>query len=329
MNTGFIITAITVSYCAVLALGQEDDVGTAWLKYQTDFPGNGARQTMAEILIRIENFAKVDAMIEKHNQNSHATFKMDHNKFSTMDDDEKKLYTGLRLPMDVNNSGGLALIGRSSGQLPDSLDYRNHNCMPAVKDQGQCGSCWAFAAITPLEFARCKKTNESVLLSEQQLVDCDPSNLGCSGGWYSSAWNYLQNGSAKESFYPYTGQDMTCKFKTCMNRVKVASSGFLERNNPVSMQMALQLYGPISVAFTVTDSFYAYRSGIYNDPACDNKGVNHAVVVVGWGTQNEMDYWIVRNSWGNAWGDSGYFLMQRGVNKCNIENFAAAITSII
>ncbi|EFX78291.1 hypothetical protein DAPPUDRAFT_320635 [Daphnia pulex] len=218
--------------------------------------------------------------------------------------------------------------------LPTSLDYRTHACLAPVKNQGQCGSCWAFSAIAPLEFARCKKYGSLVTLSEQQLVDCDPYDKGCNGGWYTNAWYYIKNGalgSAKQSLYTYTATKNTCAFTSSMIGAKIASYGDLPALNSANMQAVLQAYGPLAVAITVVNSFYSYAGGVYNDVACDNPtiGVNHGVVVVGWGTANGIDYWIVRNSWGPGWGQAGYVFIQRGVNKCKIEENPAVITAVV
>ncbi|EFX61853.1 hypothetical protein DAPPUDRAFT_8167, partial [Daphnia pulex] len=181
------------------------------------------------------------------------------------------------------------------------LDYRGNACLSPVKNQAACGSCWAFSAITPLEFARCKKYGSLLALSEQQLVDCEPYDYGCGGGWYTNAWYYLQNvagGSAKQSLYTYTATTNTCKFTSSMIGVKISSYTNLATLNAANMQLAVQTYGPISVAIAVVNSFFSYASGVFTDTTCDNVGVNHAVVIVGWGvTTTGIPYWIVRNSW--------------------------------
>ncbi|EFX78293.1 hypothetical protein DAPPUDRAFT_305242 [Daphnia pulex] len=214
-------------------------------------------------------------------------------------------------------------------QLPTSLDYRTHACLAAVKNQGQCGNGWAYSAIGSLEFAWCKKYGTPVVLSEQQLVDFDTYDYGCNGGWYINAWNYLKNvagGSIQQSLYSYTAKKNTLKFASSKTRANVGSYGNLPKLNAPNMQAALKTYGPISVAIAVTDSFANYASGVYTDTACGNV-VDHAVVVVGYGKLNVIDYWIVRNSWGTGWGQSGYGFIQRGVNLCHIEEHAAFVTA--
>ncbi|XP_057381189.1 uncharacterized protein LOC130703753 [Daphnia carinata] len=325
----FVALALLVACCVIQgASSYEDDVEAAWETYQAHHP-HKADASPQEIAKRKGNFAKAHDMIMKHNKNKDATFQMEHNKFSAMDDDEKKQYNGARPPPHHEGSRLLNIDDLATRQLPSSLDYRTDTCLAVVKNQGSCGSCWAFTAIAPLEFANCKKTGTPVVLSEQQLVDCDPYDSGCNGGWYTNAWYYIQNGSAKQSLYTYTATKNTCKYTSAMLGATVSSYGYVTSNSSASMQSALQKYGPLAVAITVVNSFNLYKSGVYTDPACDNLGVNHGVVVVGWGTLNGIGYWIVRNSWGASWGSSGYILIQRGVNKCGIELYPAAIVSVL
>ncbi|KAI9552850.1 hypothetical protein GHT06_020733 [Daphnia sinensis] len=327
----FVALALLVACCAIQAApSYDDDVEAAWEKFQAHHP-HKADATPQEIAKRKGNFAKTHAMIEKHNKNKDATFQMEHNKFSAMDDDEKKQYNGARPPPHHDGSRFLNDddLAVSMRQLPASLDYRTDVCLASVKNQGSCGSCWAFTAISPLEFAQCKKSGTPVVLSEQQLVDCDTSNGDCNGGWYTTAWNYLKNGCAQQSLYTYTATKNTCKYTSAMSASKVSSYGYVTSNSTAFMQAALQKYGPLAVAITVVDSLFSYKSGVYSDPTCVNRGVNHGVVVVGYGDLYGTPHWIVRNSWGSNWGSSGYVLMQRGVNMCNIELYPAAIVTVV
>ncbi|XP_046656745.1 ervatamin-B-like [Daphnia pulicaria] len=324
---GYVALALVAIFCIVHVQGLSDDVEAAWEQFQAHHPSNTKSHTDAAK--RKGNFVKTHEMIQRHNKNKNAAYQLEHNDFSVMDEAEKKLYTGAVAP-----SGSRFLIADqqlddSMRQIPTSLDYRTNTCLAPVKNQGSCGSCWAFTAITPLEFAQCKKSGSRVILSEQQLVDCDPNNGGCNGGWYTTAWNYLRGGSARQSAYSYTAVKGTCKFSTSTIGSTVATYGGVTSKSPSAMQAALVRYGPLSVAITVINSFYSYKSGVYTDAACDNKGVNHGVVVVGWGNLSGTDYWIVRNSWGSGWGSAGYILMQRGVNKCSIETYPAAVASVV
>ncbi|EFX87400.1 hypothetical protein DAPPUDRAFT_312328 [Daphnia pulex] len=278
---------------------------------------------------RKELFRARDKQIKKHNSEKAGTFRKEHNQFSDLWPLELRSYLGVNATAvpSLKFMRSVSVDLQSRAAPPASFDLRYDSCLPAIKNQGQCGSCWSFTSIAPLEFSKCKKAKVTTVLSEQHLVDCDTTNGGCNGGWYVTAWTYLKKagGSAKQTLYNYTAKKNTCRFTTAMIAAKVSSFGYVQSNNATAMQLALQQYGPLAVAITVVPSFYSYASGVYDDNACDGQAVNHAVVLVGWGNLNGVDYWIVRNSWGTNWGLSGYFFMKRGVNKCGIETYPAFV----
>ncbi|XP_046647089.1 ervatamin-B-like [Daphnia pulicaria] len=324
----------------IASIKGQSEATAEWKEYKTKNSKNynekidGGKQEK----MRKQFFLNKDAKIKKHNSGN-SPFKMAHNKFSDRTEEELNQLLGTVLP--PLTSKPRSLISKSDDhndrkaiRIAASLDYRNHRCLAAVKNQRLCGSCWAFSAIAPLEFSKCLKTKRAVVLSEQQLVDCDTAstNMGCNGGWYAVAWEHLQKvgGSAREALYPYTAKKNTCNFCSkcaCKIGAKVSSFDYVESKNATEMQIALTKYGPLAVAITVVGSFYSYSSGVYDDPACDGKDVNHGVVVVGWGVLNSMNYWIVRNTWGTSWGIGGYILMKRGVNKCSVETYPAYVVA--
>jgi cathepsin H len=162
--------------------------------------------------------------------------------------------------------------------------------------------------------------------SEQQLVDCAGAfdNDGCDGGLPSHAFEYIKyaGGLTTEAQYPYMAVDQNCKYTPAMKSVGVVGGSVNISLSEGDLQIALFQHGPISVAFDVMDDFEDYESGIYASSTCPNGAmdVNHAVVAVGWGTDEGVDYWIIKNSWSTNWGENGYFRMQRGVNMCGIVN---------
>ncbi|MCJ8736601.1 hypothetical protein PDJAM_G00014440 [Pangasius djambal] len=213
--------------------------------------------------------------------------------------------------------------------LPDTVDWREKGYVTEVKDQRDCGSCWAFSATGSLEGQTFRKTGKLVSLSEQQLVDCSMKygNMGCEGGWMNWAFQYIidNNGIDTEESYPYEASDMPCRFNpatvgaTCTGYVDIKSG------DEKALQEAVATIGPISVAIDAGHvSFMFYESGIYDEPDCSNTMMDHGVLIVGYGTEDGKDYWLVKNSWGLGWGDKGYIKMSRNKNnQCGIARNAS------
>ncbi|XP_046647113.1 zingipain-2-like isoform X1 [Daphnia pulicaria] len=327
MKLFFVLAALAMAVSVVNGYSDDDAWKDYKKKHKLDYniAGDDGRRDG----LRKKIFLAQRERINKHNSESN-NYLQALSEFSVMTAWEKKQFLGIdssRVP-SAEFLKSIPVFNSQNRKLPPNLDYRDDTCMPEVKNQGGCGSCWAFAAMTPLEFSQCKANGKLVDLSEQQLVSCDSVSSGCNGGWYVSAYNYLQNsgGSANETLYPYTAQTGVCQFQTSTVETKVSTYGYIQSQNATAMQAALQQYGPIAVALNVVDSFYGYGSGVYDDKACDGVYmINHAVVIVGWGKLKGVDYWIVRNSWGPGWGANGYILIERGVNKCLIELYPAYV----
>lgn len=179
--------------------------------------------------------------------------------------------------------------------------------MSPIQDQGQCGSCWAFSSVSALESDYCIANGTLYKLSEQQLVDCVKLCFGCNGGNASLAFNYYQNHYAEsETAYPYTAKTGACNYNSAAATV-VKTTGWtnVTANSPDSMKSALA-NNPLSVAIQANQLvFQMYSSGVFTDTSCGTQ-LDHATNVVGWGTTGTMEYWIMRNSWGTAWGMQGY-----------------------
>jgi len=210
--------------------------------------------------------------------------------------------------------------------VPAHWDWRDFGVVTPVKNQGKCGSCWTFSTVGALESHFMKKYGQFRNLSEQQLVDCAGAfdNYGCNGGLPSHAFEYIkyQGGIATEADYPYQAQTLSCRLQPQMMSVGVVGGSYNISLNEDDLRNNLFMAGPVSIAFEVIAGFRDYKSGVYSDPACKNgpMDVNHAVLAVGYGTENNVDYWVIKNSWGAAWGDNGYFKMQRNVNMCGVQN---------
>lgn len=212
-------------------------------------------------------------------------------------------------------------------ELPDHVDWRIKGIVTPVKDQGHCGSCWAFATVAALEGQQALATKKLISLSEQNLVDCSKSegNHGCGGGYPERAYQYIIDncGIDTEMSYPYDGDDETCAYKKGHLGATMTSYVNITAGDEMALKKAVATIGPISVAIDATSDFMAYSDGIYDSDDCGSslRKLNHAVTVVGYGTDGAsgQDYWIVKNSWGSAWGQKGYIQMSRNKNnQCGI-----------
>ncbi|CAH4011875.1 unnamed protein product [Pieris brassicae] len=231
-----------------------------------------------------------------------------------------KYATGLNGTGDPKCSSSISQVN-SSIIAPDSFDWRTENVVSRVKDQQICGSCWAFAATGAVESQYAIKHKTIQEVSEQQLVDCDQRSSGCGGT--NSLDNpflyFIENGAMSEKDYPYESKHHTkCRFEK--EKVKVTVKGC--RNLDVGrdeekLKKLLHQNGPTTIALDATP-LSKYINGIVKSSECKSKTINHAVLLVGYGTENGIPYWIVKNSWGPAWGEDGYVRIERGVNCINM-----------
>ncbi|XP_028675287.2 procathepsin L-like isoform X1 [Erpetoichthys calabaricus] len=213
--------------------------------------------------------------------------------------------------------------------LPASVDWRKKGYVTDIKNQKDCGSCWAFSATGALEGQHFKRTKTLVSLSEQQLVDCSSNygNYGCNGGLMVNAFKYIKEngGIDTEESYPYKARDGKCRFNPQTIGAKCSGYKNIKSRSEKGLQQAVATVGPISVAIDAGQmSFQLYKRGIYNEPDCSSTDLNHGVLAVGYGTEKGHDYWLVKNSWGLRWGNKGYIQMSRNKkNQCGIATDAS------
>ena len=199
-------------------------------------------------------------------------------------------------------------------ELPSSFDWSISDAVTPIKNQGNCGSCWAFSTTGALEGLNYVVNKDSTPLSEQQLVDCSKLNSGCGGGYMPLAFQYAATtGICSEKDYPYVSGDGSSE--KCISCDPVFTPGGCKRVQP-SNETALQhaVYRqPVSIALEASSvPFRFYSGGVLDDARC-GKSLNHGVLLVGWGELDGKEYWKVKNSWGEDWGDDGYILLARGI----------------
>jgi cathepsin L len=217
------------------------------------------------------------------------------------------------------HQSGTATPKRARVAAPDSWDWRTQGVVQVVKDQAQCGSCWAFAAIAAAE---CNiAIHETILysLSEQNLVDCVTACSGCNGGLAADAYSYVvlhQGGHFNtEAKYPYTARDGTCAYDQPSWVGTIAGYIPIDIGSESALLDEVYTTGPAAVSIDASqNSFQLYSGGIYDEPKCRNDWHDHGVCVVGYGTEGVNAYWIVKKSWGAEWGEQGYIRMSRNKN---------------
>jgi len=334
MRKGFASIAIVgVAACiAVYALTQQPQSSSLYTALSADdmeflkFVSLHGKSygTKEEFEFRSQIFKKTLANLATENSNSENTFRVALNKFADWTPSELKRILSYR-PLGKNTK----VAPLTNVQLPTSVDWRDKNAVNTVRDQGQCGSCWAFSAVGAMEsraFIRAIDKHGLLQLSEQQLVDCaggSYGNEGCNGGDMGAAFQYAQDyGMMNRTDYPYTAQDGTCVYDANkVTKVKPSGNTAVTPNSAIALKTAIA-DGPVSVAIEAdTFVFQFYSGGILNSAQCGTD-LDHGVVAIGYGVDpTKGEYYIVRNSWGGSWGMRGYIniAIKDGQGICGIQ----------
>ncbi|XP_056402028.1 cathepsin K-like isoform X2 [Hyla sarda] len=309
----------------------DDTLDSEWEQWKRTYQKqyNGKFDEAMRRLIWEKNFKFIINHNMEFSQGLH-TYELAMNQLGDMTSEEvARTMTGLKVPPQNRSGNYTAALEDEdeTGALPQSIDYRKKGYVTPIRNQGSCGSCWAFSSVGALEGQLKKTTGKLIVLSPQNLVDCVKENDGCGGGYMTNAFQYVRDnkGIDSEEAYPYVGEDQTCNYTTAGKAAKCKSYKEVMKGDEKALKKAVGTVGPVSVGIDATlSTFQFYSKGVYYDKNCDAEDINHAVLVVGYGVQKKAKYWIVKNSWGDTWGNKGYILMARDKgNACGIANLAS------
>jgi C1A family cysteine protease len=270
---------------------------------------NKRYENLEEMSNRFNIFKNNLKTIISHNIDSSNNYTLGVNQFSDLTEEEFKIRISRPFKLEKTTC---STFKNTNDNVPNSWDWRSNGKVSSVRDQGQCGSCYSFSTMSALESVWAIKNNILYDISEQQIVDCAGlkyGDLGCNGGSIDNTFKYtVDNKMCLEKDYPYTAKDGTCH--SCNGYVSSISCSNVPSKNQVALKEAV-FKQPVSVAIEAdTKYFQSYSSGILDDVKCGTN-LDHAVVIVGYGSENGKDYWIVRNSWSSSWGENGYIRILR------------------
>jgi len=266
-------------------------------------------------------------------------------QFSDMTQEEFGFFLNKKMAESANVTWSVAQP-KKMGSEPTSFDWRDEGAVTPVKNQAQCGSCWAFSATETVESQYIIGGNNMTILSVQTTVSCDTTDAGCGGGWYYTAWmDYMEpnGGITTQSVYPYADSTKIGNAPACDSSLEsqvvsgTAPSSYSWATTPCSsvkcgsqdedtLKANLVEYGPISIACDAS-AWSSYTGGVLTSSSCSSSSLklDHAIQLVGYNADASTPYWIVRNSWGSSWGEDGYIYLEMDTNTCGLADKAAMV----
>jgi cathepsin F len=307
-----------------------------WQKDHPHIKFPNAKETELRYKVFTHNIQRVKELNAQH----HPRTKFMLNKFAHLSEQEfNNIFFKSKIPQDFKYDAKVhEMLPEVSddviANLPDSYDWRQHNppVVTKVKDQGMCGGCWSFSTTGNIEGQWALAGHPLVSLSEQNLIDCDHECIkpgkdcdqGCDGGLMQNAFNYVikNNGIDSEKSYPYVGYNGKCKFNSGNVAARISNWTFIPKT-ATQMQAYVVNQGPVAIAADA-QMWQFYYTGVWYFPC--GTSLDHAILIVGYGTETdifgqEMPYWIVKNSWGADWGMDGYILIERGNDRCGLQEY--------
>ncbi|KAM9174418.1 procathepsin L-like isoform 1-T1 [Mergus octosetaceus] len=320
---------------ALLGCGAALDLALeeAWEGWKSLYAKEYTREAEA---VRREIWEKNLRRIEQHNREEargQHTFRLAMNHYGDMVTDEEfnQLLNGFAPARQEEPP----LLFQASPALktPAEVDWRAKGYVTPVKNQGHCGSCWAFSATGALEGLVFNRTGKLVVLSEQNLIDCSRKlgNNGCRGGYMTRAFQYVREngGLNSEHIYPYLATDTSsCRYNPQDRAANCSAIRLVAEGSEAALEQAVATVGPVSVAVDASGFFFHfYKSGVFSSMFCSHQ-VNHGMLAVGYGTSQEggknVSYWILKNSWSEVWGEQGYIRLLKGANNhCGVASQAS------
>ncbi|KAL4333822.1 hypothetical protein GQ457_07G015240 [Hibiscus cannabinus] len=267
---------------------------------------------------RLNIFKENLEYIESFNNGGNRSFKLGLNEFADMTQDEFiAAHTGYKMPDNLTISESTPFMYGEFSDVPTSMDWREKGAVTSVKQQGRCGCCWAFSAVAAIEGIIQIKTGTLTPLSEQQLLDCSRNgNYGCRGGWMMNAFEYIRQnqGITTEESYPYEAMQETCSSEKQIRKEATIKGYQMVPENDEEALLKAVANQPVSVGLDGSGRYFQFYKGGVFEGECGN-AMSHAVTIVGYGTSEQgLEYWVIKNSWGESWGENGFMRIRRGTN---------------